>query len=231
MHGCRVYNPLLTPTRANLFGDHADLRVSQHSASALGEGRHRCSSDTVGGDFADGSIVCNGQVNRIGKRDCCSPASFGTVTASAVFRVQSAKFQNLVWRQNFRTLARLAVGRAATREQNCGGRREYTKMPKSVHRCFSPLSLGGIIPGASIPARTTKGRFSRVETRSCRTTTMPATTPKAICEAINQIQMMRLASKGLRSCIIEYRSPDQSTGAISPPSTIGRRANMGSIAP
>ncbi len=88
-----------------------------------------------------------------------------------------------------------------------------------------------MIPGASTPARMAKARFSRVSMRDCRTTTKPATIPKADCEAKNQYQSMWLASKGFSRPRIVYSSPDHSTGAISPPSTMGRRGNMGSIAP
>src|SRR5262249_40219377 len=82
----------LAPTGSNLFGDQVDLGVGQHSASAFGEGRHRGSPDAGGDDFADRSVVCNSQVNRIGKSDRCSSATFGTVAAGAVFSVQSAEF-------------------------------------------------------------------------------------------------------------------------------------------
>ena len=87
------------------------------------------------------------------------------------------------------------------------------------------------MPGASIPARKAKGIFSRVGTRDCLITTKPATTPKATCDAVNQPQSMWLASTGLTMPIMDYSNPDHSTGAIRPPSTMGRRANMGSIAP
>src|ERR1700677_2386261 len=100
-----------------------------------------------------------------------------------------------------------------------------------LHQWFSPLPRGGIVPGASIPARTTKETFSWVGKLGWRTTTSPATIPKATCEATNQNQSMWDASNGFNSPRIVYSSPDHSTGAMSPPSTIGRRGNMGSIAP
>ena len=73
--------------------------------------------------------------------------------------------------------------------------------------------------------------FSRVGIRGCRTTTNPATTPKATCDAMNQNQSIWLSNMGFRRPSMEYSRPDHNTGAIKPPSRIGRRGNMGSIAP
>ena len=73
--------------------------------------------------------------------------------------------------------------------------------------------------------------FSRVGVNGCLTTTIPATMPNAACDAMNQIQSMWLSSVGFSSDSIEYTRPDHNTGPISPPSRMGRRANIGSIAP
>ena len=59
-----------------------------------------------------------------------------------------------------------------------------------------------------MPARMANERFSRVGMRDCRTTTSPATTPKATCEAMNQGQSMWLASNGFSRPSIVYSSPD-----------------------
>src|SRR6202008_661805 len=108
---------------------HVDLRVCQHSASALGEGGHRGAPNTVGDDFADGSVICDGQINGTVECDRSASASFRTVTACTVFGVQRAKLQNLIRRQNFGLLFRQTMRRSATREQNRGEGRKQTKMP------------------------------------------------------------------------------------------------------
>src|ERR1700691_6767712 len=65
-----------------------------------------------------------------------------------------------------------------------------------LHQWFSPLPRGGIVPGASIPARTTNETFSWVGKLGWRTTTSPATIPKATDERQNQNQPMRAGGGG-----------------------------------
>jgi hypothetical protein len=60
---------------------------------------------------------------------------------------------------------------------------------------------------------------------------LPATTPKATCDAMNQNQSMRLASSGFNRFNVGCSNPDHNTGTTSPPRTIGRRGNIGNIAP
>src|SRR4029077_4727203 len=141
-------------------------------------------------DFAYCRIVRDGQINRVGERDGRSSPPFGAVATRAVLGVQSAKFQDLIRRQCLGTCSGLAVRRSAAREEHRAERRECTKMSKRVQGYFSPLPRGGMIPGASIPARMAKGRFSLVRTRDWRITTSPATMPKANCQAMNQTQSM-----------------------------------------
>ena len=64
-------------------------------------------------------------------------------------------------------------------------------------------SSGGMIPGASTPARIANATFSRVGTCGCRTTINPATTPKATCDAMNHSQSMWLSSRGFSKESIE----------------------------
>src|SRR5258708_334314 len=104
-------------------------------------------------------------------------------------------------------------------------------MPQQAHGRLSPLARGGIIPGASIPARKTKGKFSWVRTGDWRITTIPATIPKAAWDAANHHQSICFSRMGFKIPRMEYKRPDHSAGAINPPSTIGCRANIGSIAP
>src|SRR6202142_1207628 len=153
------------------------------------------------------------------------------MAGGAVLCVESAEVHNLIRCHWLRTFLRLTVWSAATREEYEHENRECREMWDPAHGRSSPLPRGGTVPGASIPPRKTNHTFSRVGMLSWRTTTRPATTPKATCDATNQNQSIRLASSGFSSPRIVYSSPDHSTGAMSPPSTIGRRGNMGSIAP
>jgi len=80
-------------------------------------------------------------------------------------------------------------------------------------------------------------QFPRVQRREfSRCTLLPhdddaATTPKAICEAINQIQLMRLQARIEKLHKSNTGIPTRALETQVLPSTIGRRANMGSIAP
>src|SRR5579871_2661313 len=154
------------------------------------------------------------------------------MAASAVLCVESAELQNLARRNWFRIGLRFTICSAASCEHHQAedGERRENSDPQRLH-WFSLLSRGEIVPGASIPARKTNEIFSRVGKLGWRTTPSPATMPKATCEAMNQSQSMRLASSGFSNPRIVYSSPDHSAGAMSPPSTIGRRGNIGSIAP
>ena len=89
----------------------------------------------------------------------------------------------------------------------------------------SSSSFAAIIPGASTPTRTASGSACHVRTRSCRDTTKPATTPNAICDRMNQTQSMRWLSTGLTMSRMLWSRPDQKSGAMNPPSRIGRRAS------
>ena len=104
---------------------------------------------------------------------------------------------------------------------------------ESSRTCVTTVASprGEIVPGASMPARRANETFSSVGIGDWRTTTTPATMPNATCDAMNQNQSMRLASSGFRRLSVGCSSPDHNTGTMSPPRTIGRRGNMGSIAP
>ena len=95
---------------------------------------------------------------------------------------------------------RLAVRRPASGEQY---RSEHEECRDSIHGRSSPIGCGGVIPGASTPARIANAMFSRVGTRGCRTTINPATMPKATCDAMNHSQSMWLSSRGFSKESIE----------------------------
>ena len=58
-------------------------------------------------------------------------------------------------------------------------RSEHEDCRDSIHGRSSPIGCGGVIPGASTPARIANATFSRVGTRGCRTTINPATTAES----------------------------------------------------
>src|SRR5262249_37555938 len=142
---------------------------------------------SFGDDSSNRVFVCDCHVDRIGECNCRASPPVLAVAPRTVFRVQSGELQNLSRRQSFRTPARLTVRRFAPRNQHSSESCEYKKLPHCVHG-RSPCV--GIVPGASTPARSANAMFSRVGTRGCRTTTSPATTPKATCDAMNQNQSM-----------------------------------------
>src|ERR1700756_503419 len=144
-------------------------------------------------------FIDNGEIHRIGKGNRGSPTPFRAMAGGAVLRVESAEVHNLIRRHRFRTFLRLTVWSAASREEYKGESGECTPLRGAAHRLSSPLLPGEIVPGASIPARRTTDTFSRVGMLSWRTTTGPATIPKATCEATNQNQSMWAASNGFNS--------------------------------
>src|SRR5882724_6026987 len=119
------------------------------------------------------------------------------MAGGAVLCVESAEVHNLIRCHLLRTLPRLTVWSAASREEYKGENGECRQIWDPGHRGFSPLSRGGTSPGASIPARRANDTFSRVGMLVWRTTTAPATIPKATCEATNQNQSMWVASNGV----------------------------------
>jgi len=82
-----------------------------------------------------------------------------------------------------------------------------------------------------VPARRESGRPCHVRMRSCRETTMPATIPKPTCEVTNRSQSIRWLSTGFTIPRMLWSRPDHRTGATKPPSRIGRRGSIGSVAP
>src|SRR5882724_12660969 len=118
------------------------------------------------------------------------------MAGGAVLCVESAEVHNLIWCHWLRTLLRLTVWSAASREEYKGENGECRQVRDSSHGRSSPLSRDGISPGASIPARRANDTFSRVGMLDWRMTTRPATIPKATCEATNQNQSMWVASNG-----------------------------------
>src|SRR5260370_4574509 len=174
----RVENSRLTPTRTNFLGQYVDLRDRHHSAGALGESRHRGAGNALCDNFADGSIIRDSKINRIGERDRGPSPPFRTVTAGAVLREEKTKIQDLVRRQNLGITTRLAVRRAAPCKENRSEGRKATKMAECFHGRFSSLFHCETVPVASIPARRTNGRFSCVQTGRCRKPPLPPPTPK-----------------------------------------------------
>src|SRR5580700_9780372 len=228
-----IDNLLVPPAGKDLTRNHLDLLLGQHPPSRLREGGHRCSADAVGDNVVHCGLIDNGEIHGIGKGDRGSSTPLGAMAGRAVLCVESAKVRNLARGNWFGIGSRFTIwSTAGSEHQQAEGRERRESSDRlHLHRWSSPLSRGGIVPGASIPARKTNETFSRVGKLGSRTTTSPATIPKATCEAMNQTQSMRLASSGFSSPRIVYSSPDHSAGAMSPPSTIGRRGNMGSIAP
>src|SRR5579863_2459933 len=216
------------PSRADPLGDDVDLLIGEQPAGTRGKCRHGSAADSASDSFANGNVIDNTEIDRVGKSDGGASAAAVAVASSAVVGVQSCEIHNLVWRQGLRTGVRLSRRSAAPRQQE---RRESGKWEKAAEGVHGRSPRGGIIPGASTPARMAKATFSRVGTLGCRTTTNPATTPKATCEAMNQNQSMWLSRSGFKRDSMEYSSPDHSTGPIKPPSRMGRLANIGSMAP
>src|SRR5262249_34332237 len=154
----------------------------------------------------------------------------------AVLLVESVEGQYLIRADYFRTgpgpAGQAVAAHQSQNYENLGtGQRQLGERISEVHRWSLPPRFSSMIPGASIPASTASGMCWRVRTRSCRTTTSPATMPKPICEATNHVQSIRWSSSGLMIPRLVYNSPDHMRGAMKPPSRMGRRGNIGSITP
>ena len=213
-------------------GDHVDLLVGEHSAGALGKGRHRGSPHAVGDDFAHRRVVRNGQIDRIGERD-------GRASPSVLRRGNPRSSPRTGRRIPGPHSApgspnRCAAGRAASRNRRAAPPRERRmhRVPECVHGRSSPFPRGGIIPGASTPARNANGyvlarRHTRLphhhESRDDAESHLRCHEPDPVDMALQQGIQKAIASS--------TSSPDHSTGPIRPPSRMGRRANIGSIAP
>src|SRR4029453_328382 len=133
-----------------------------------------------------------------------SASSPGAVASRAVVGVERGELQHLVRRAGLRALAWRARRGAAAREQGQAQSGDGTEIRRSVHGRSSAPCRGAISPGASTPARRANERFSEVGRRVWRSTTRPATTPNATCDAPNQTQSIWLCSSGLIRPRIEY---------------------------
>jgi len=173
-----IESPWLRPTFTHSSDDRINLFFREHSARALSEGRHRRSRNSIRGRATQDRVVCNRQIHRVSQSDRGASPSLGSVTTRAVFAIQNFEVRNFI-RGNRRAGSNLFSRRIGTpaqyrgQPQCCGYEKAGPHLDSSLPR-FSSM-----IPGVSTPARTAKGKFSAVGTRSCRTTTTPATTPKA----------------------------------------------------
>src|SRR5271154_793854 len=94
-----------------------NLLVRQKSSGTLRERGHRGSTDSIGHNAAHRIFIDNGEIHRIGKGNRRSSTPFRTMTSSAVLRVESAEVHNLIRRYCLRTVLRLTVWSAASREE------------------------------------------------------------------------------------------------------------------
>src|SRR5579864_3581427 len=187
-----IENMFAPPAGKDSSRNHVDLLLGQHSTGALCESGHRCSVDAVGDDVAYCGFIDDGQIHGIGQGKRRSSAAFRAVATGTVLGVQNAKVRNLARGKGFGIDSRFTIESAASSKHQQAEdpeRRESTD-PLQLHQWFSPLSRGGMVPGASIPARIANETFSRVGKLGWRMTTNPATIPKAACEAMNQNQSM-----------------------------------------
>ena len=160
------------------------LGIGEQPTSALGEGRHQRTGDAVPADPGEHLVVGDGEVHRIGERQCRAPLPLRPVTAGAIRREERGKVQHLI-----RDALRRSGHRAARRTTSRGDQQQRQRgQGTEAHR-------GRSRPEASIPARIESGRA--VLTRCCRDTTRPATSPKPNCESTNQNQSTRLFITGL----------------------------------
>src|ERR1700722_4917276 len=176
-----IENLFAPPARNHPTRNHLDLLLGQHSPGLLREGGHRCSADAVRDNVANGGFIDDGQIHGIGECDRRSSTTFRAVAARTVLCVESAEVQKLVRGNWFRIGLWFTIRNAASNERHQTEDRERRENSDRLylHQWFSPFSRGGIVPGASIPARTTNETFSRVGKLAWRTTTSPATMPKA----------------------------------------------------
>src|SRR5439155_20840215 len=127
-----------------------------------------------------------------------------------------------IWRDDLRVWSRPARRITAAGKGQEGDHGGTNENGLKLHGCgSSPLLFSSIAPGASIPARTGKGRYCQVRTRSCLDTTIPATTPNPICDMTNHSQSIRWLSTGSSASRILWSRPDHKIGAISPPIRYG----------
>src|SRR5262245_8999846 len=188
--------------RPHLTHQDLDLLFCERSARAFSKGRHKRTTDTGGYNATNRVVTCNRPINRIGQRESWVPFSLLTVAACAVLLVKSCKVAHFL-RSQFnigggRLAGRLTAGAEQERHRRQSAADDVASDPnrRGSHTFDPPSFFSSAIPGASIPARTTKGRYCIVEIRSWRTTTNPATTPKATCEAMNHPQSIRACSIG-----------------------------------
>jgi hypothetical protein len=85
--------------------------------------------------------------------------------------------------------------------------------------------------GASTPARRTNARVLPRRHARLPHDDDPATTPNATCDAMNQVQSMRLSSKGFRRPRIEYKQSRPQYRADQSAEHDRPLRNIGSIAP
>src|SRR5207244_5035443 len=209
-----------------------DLFVSEHSPCTLRERGHCSSAHTVGNDAANCGVVRNCEKNGIRQSDGCPAFAVRTVASSAVLSVEKFEFHNLVWRENLRVRSRPTRRTTAAGAGRGSDHRGNDDNGLKLHGCgSSPLLFSSIAPGVSMPARTAKGRYCQVRTRSCLDTTMPATTPNPICDMTNHSQSIRWLSTRSEERRVLWSRPDHKMGAITPPSRIGRRGNMARATP
>ena len=202
-------NALSCPVRENSSGDHVDLFVGQHPSGALGEGRHRSSAHAVRHDFAHCAVVDDGKINRVGQRDGCTSVPSRAVTARAVFcdigrKSPKPGLARLIPTPSWVDHGASYSPKAKLWSQLRDERRDIGIGSSAAYHC---LRVAESIPGASTPARRANDTFSWVGILAWRTTTMPATSPKATCDATNQNQSMWLASNGFNSAEDRVEQP------------------------
>src|SRR5262249_5292350 len=133
----------------------------------------------------------NREIHRIGERDRGTAPTLRALATGAVRGGQRTEFHDVIWRGRDRVGARPTRRRAPGAQPKGQHRTESRrdgKTSKVLHDCVPPR--GAIVPGASTPARSASETFSSVGIGECRTTTVPATIPKATCDAMNQNQSM-----------------------------------------
>src|SRR6185369_6266293 len=95
------------------------------------------------------------------------------MTSTAILGVKEVEVQNLARRYYLGVRGGPSRSAAAAGAEHYG--KDCTRKDGTVlHGCRSSPFLSSMAPGASMPARTAKGRCCQVRTRCCFETTMPA---------------------------------------------------------
>ena len=208
-----------------------DLFVGEHAARALREGRHRGAGYAICGGAANRGIVGDREENGIAQRDRRSALAAGAVASRAVLRVENVEVHNLVGRDHLRVRDGPAWRMAA------GGAEHARRRPRKQER-WTGGSLAQVLSvplvhgarrfnaGANGEGKVLPGAYALLpgddDSRDNAEPHLGDDKP----EPVNPI-----AEHGIQELHKAMDQTDHKMGAITPPNRIGRRGNIGSMAP